>query len=127
MERSYDSLPGFEHLYLEDSFVLGLIEGEQDLQFSMEFVLTRDHPDYHPPHKNERHCYRSGYILFEGIKSKQWLRRVFKPFHDPSGQKDYGNIDAFLCGSSGYFLEGDWGELRIEADAVCARLDPMRV
>ena len=127
MERSYDTLPGFEHLYLEDSFVLGLIEGEQDLQFSMEFVLNPDHPDYSPPHKGERYCYRSGCIVFEGVKSKWWLLRVFRPFSDASGQKDYGNIDALLCGASGYFLEGDWGELRIEADAVWVRLNPTTV
>ncbi len=122
--RSYEGLPGFEHVHLEDSFVLGMVEGDRDLRLSMELVLTPAHPEYRPPPKDRRHCYRAGTILFAGIRSKQWLHRTFRPSTDASGQVDYGNIDTFVFDTGIYLLEGEWGEVRIEADTVSLHLDP---
>jgi hypothetical protein len=122
--RSYEELSGFEHLSLEDSFVLGMVEGDRDLRLSMELLLTPTHPDYRPPPKGKQHCYRAGTILFCGIRSKQWLHRTFRPSTDASGQVDYGSIDTFLFDTGVYVLEGDWGEVRVEADTVSVRLDP---
>lgn len=120
--RSYVELPGFEHLYLEDSFVLGLVEGSHDLCLSMELVLTPTHPDYRPPCRGTRHCYRAGAIRFAGVRSKQWLHRTFRPSADASGSVDYGSIDTFLFAAGVYYLEGIWGELRIEADSASVDL-----
>jgi hypothetical protein len=122
--RSYEELSGFEHLYLEDSFVLGMVEGDRDLRLSMKLVLTPAHPGYQAPPKGTQHCYRVGTILFSGIRSKQWLHRTFRPSTDASSQVDYGSIDTFLSDAGVYVLEGDWGEVRIEADTVSVHLHP---
>jgi len=119
----YFELPGFEHLYLEDSYVLGLEEPADELVFLMEFVLTETNPVYQPPRPDEQYCYRKGRIRFDGIKAVEWLRRDFKPGTDADGCVDYGNIDVFLSYDNVFELEGNWGEVRITARSVVASLD----
>ena len=40
----YSELPTLEHLYLEDSWVLGIALSADTLTFTMHFVLTAEHP-----------------------------------------------------------------------------------
>jgi hypothetical protein len=122
----YFELPGFQHLYLEDGYVLGLEESADELVFLVEFVLTEAHPVYQPPRPGEQYCHRKGRIRFYGINAVEWLRRDFKPNTDRDGSIDYGNIDSFLSSGNVHDLEGEWGEVRITARNVEANLDETR-
>lgn len=103
----------FKYIYLEDSFVLGIEESEKEISFTVEAVLTEDHPMYSPPSQNEQYCYKRARIVFKGVKNVKWLERNSKPFTDANGSEDYGNIDSFELSSEGYHLLGDWGEVII--------------
>lgn len=50
----YETIPGLEHIYLEDSWVLGVSETDSSLTFDLEAVLTEHHPDWQPPRAGEQ-------------------------------------------------------------------------
>lgn len=56
----YFDLRGFEAVYLEDSFVLGVTATPGLLVVDLDVVLTEDHPSYTPPPPEEHYCYRRG-------------------------------------------------------------------
>ena len=64
---NYPSIPGFGHIYLEDSYVLDIIKSKNKICFSMEFVLTEEHPYYSTPKPDEQYCYLKGKIIFLNI------------------------------------------------------------
>lgn len=111
---NYFDMEEFSGLYLEDSFVLQIIETIELISFQMEFALTKDHPDYHQPLMNEINCYRYGAINFiEPIKVKWERRKEVSISIDSSLEIDFGNIDLFYELNGDYFLEGDWGKVVI--------------
>jgi hypothetical protein len=114
---SYETLPGLEHLYLEDSWVLGVNESATSLSFDLDAVITEQHPGWHPPKPGEQYAYRRVALTFPALRSVEWLRRGGRPATDASGETDWGNIDSFMVGDGGvYELEGDWGHVRVASD-----------
>lgn len=105
----------FKNIYLEDSFVLGIEEPENQITFKVEMVLTEDHPLYTSPREDEQYCYKKGKIIFNDVQAINWINRSFQPFTDADGSEDYGNIDLFELSSNGYHLSGDWGEVVINS------------
>lgn len=58
MERlNYWQFPGFENIYLEDSYVLS-INDKTSIQILLEAVLTENHSLYTQPLPEEQYCYR---------------------------------------------------------------------
>ena len=110
---NYDSLPGFEHVYLEDSYVLAILASLAYLRFDMDVVLCPGHPAYSAPRDGEQYCYRNGRLEFEGIQSVEWIELRIRPSIDASGDVDFGNIDLFTHESGRFELTGDWGSVRI--------------
>lgn len=111
----YYEWDNFNNIYLEDSFVLGIDESEKQVSFTLEMVLTEDHPMYSPPRKDEQYCCKKGKIVFQDLKGVRWLNKNMQPFTDANESKDYGNIDSFELSSEGYHLLGDWGEVIINS------------
>ena len=110
---SYEDLPGFDGVYLEDSYLLS-VEEDDDIVFVVEAVLTPKHRQYAPPRPGEQHSYRQQRIVFPAPAQAQWLERHFMPITDPDGSVDYGNIDDFVKADDGsYELSGEWGAVRI--------------
>ncbi|GGH47464.1 hypothetical protein GVY41_04280 [Frigidibacter albus] len=109
----YSKLAGFEHLYLEDSFVLAILYDAAEVRFEMEFVLTEQHPDFQPPRSGEQYCYRRGTIRFpKGAEVVEVLRRDVSS-QDATSEPDMGNIDSFEWCGGRYRLVGDWRRLDI--------------
>lgn len=54
MNSAYEQLPGLQHIYLQDSWVLGISHDEESLVFELEFVLTEGHPLYTERKPNEQ-------------------------------------------------------------------------
>ncbi|MFD2206214.1 hypothetical protein [Kiloniella antarctica] len=109
----YYTLKGFGDIYLEDSYLLNIEKSKSQISFTTEIVLLESHPSYHPPKTGEQYCYKLGKILFEDLKSLNWLVKDLKFTVDINGSKDLGNIDVFTYTSDEYYLEGGWGEVKI--------------
>ena len=116
--KNYYELEGFEHVYLEDSFVLDIREAEGVFELLIDAVLTEDHPDYHAPGPDSQYCYARAEIVFREVEKVRWLERNDHGFTDASGETDYGNIDFFMQTNREFYLGGDWGEVRIRAGSV---------
>lgn len=119
---SYTQLDGFEHLYLEDSFVLDIAAHPGRLTITIELVLTPEHPEYQPPSPSEQYCMRPGVIEFESVRRLAWTGQGTPPSTDASGTIDYGNIEEFEATEDTVTLQGDFGQLEIESTTPTVRL-----
>jgi hypothetical protein len=113
---TYDELPGLEHLYLEDSFVLGVHDDADTLRFDIEAVLTEQHPRYSPPKPDEQYSYLPVALVFAAPRAVKWVERPMKPTVDATGEIDYGNIDSFTWEDDRYELSGEWGHVVIDGE-----------
>jgi hypothetical protein len=111
----YHYLPGFENVYLEDTYVLNIVEEPTRLIFTLDVVLTEGNPLYQVPSIEEQYCYRKALLEFSGVEKIIWISRHLHPFTDATGSVDYGNIDIFYKSDFTYHLEGDWGSVDIES------------
>ncbi len=116
--NNYHEILGLDNLYLEDSFVLGIDESNEEVTFIMDFVLTEKHPKYSQPRPDENYCYRKGKIKFIKPKSIRWTSRNEISFVDKNNEIDFGNIDSFILDGDKLMLNGDWGELEISPENV---------
>ncbi len=117
MERlNYWQLPGFENIYLEDSYVLSINANTISIQILLEAVLTENHPLYTPALSGEQYCYRQMTVKFPHPQTYDLVLNNISPIADPDGSVDYGNIDDFFREDDKYYLRGEWGELTIVSD-----------
>lgn len=118
----YFDFPGFENIYLEDSYLLGVTEDETEIRFLLEVVLSNQHSKYSAPRTGEQHCYKRGEIVFQNVTKKGWNRKSMIPIADPSGEPDFGNIDVFIQQNGVYQIAGEWGEIYITGSKPELRL-----
>lgn len=116
MLLKYWELPGLEHVYLEDSWVIQIMATPGTLQVDCEFVLTEDHTGYQPPRAGEMYCYARGALIFKNVVSLVWEQQGMPPALDAAGETDFGGIDAFSLDQGGFLLEGDFGNIRLSND-----------
>lgn len=121
--RPYTDISALRHIYLEDSWVLGIDATPGRLSFRMDLVLTPEHPEYRGAAPGEQHCYRRGELSFTGVSRLQWSAADVRPAVDASGEQDYGNIDIFEWDERAARLEGDWGQIEVSYAAVEVSLD----
>jgi hypothetical protein len=113
MRANYNDYRVLEHTFLEDSFVLDIIENSSELKFVMEVILTENHPLYAKPEADEMYCYKKAEIIFPDCKEVEWIERTRFPPKDSSGEFGYGSIDEFYREKDHYHISGDFGELKI--------------
>ena len=116
-QLKYENFSGFEDVYLEDSYVLGIDITLQTVTIDLEVVLNEKHPLYKNPSLNEQYCYRKGQIIFPNCKEVNWIEKSMFPYKDATGEVDYGNIDSFVLINGRYKIEGDLGRLDIISDS----------
>ena len=107
----YWSIPGFEGLYLEDSWVLDITARPGVLEFVADLVLRESHPRYEAPKAGEQYCHRRGVLRFEGVSSLRWEGQGSVPAIDATGEQDYGSVDALRVADDAYTVEGDFGRI----------------
>ncbi len=115
MKKNYDNFKDFENIYLEDSFILEVIENSSQLKFIMEVVLTTNNSLYSKPKQNEVHCYKNAKIVFANVKEIDWKEKDLSPSKDASGEIDYGNIHELYFEDGYYYIFADIGELKIKS------------
>ena len=122
-KTNYFNSKEFIGLYLEDSYVLQIIEMPKLVSFHMEFVLTEDHPLYRHPLENEMYCYKYGVINFIEPVQVLWNQRNQKVYSIGEYRHlDLGNIDFFYKSGDEYLVEGDWGNVLISCSDVEIKL-----
>ena len=121
----YAKLPGLKDVYLEDSYVLSVVEDAGTFKLTLQIVLNEAHPSYKKP-VLERYAYRLGVLEFRDVASVRWSRRSKKKYRDADGRVDYGNVDVFYRERENnvdvYHLEGDWGVVDVIAGPPIIRL-----
>ena len=118
----YSEWEPFHHIYLEDSYVLDILDSPGKLSFVVEAVLTEGHPEYCRPDPDKQSCYRYGEIEFTNVSKLCWVERNSFPVVGPSGEMDFGNIDVFIKSGEEYELEGEWGHIKLSSSTVQFRL-----
>lgn len=118
----YWTLPGFEGLYLEDSWVLSIRPGEATLTLEVDFVLRESHPEYRAPLSGEQYCYRRGRIRFERVTAMSWTRGRAAPATDATGEQDLGSFDEFEVADEVYTIAGDFGTIEVVSERPTAEL-----
>ncbi|WP_449419289.1 hypothetical protein [Phormidium nigroviride] len=113
---NYWDFKGFENVYLEDSYVLGIHRSTSELCIHIEAVLTENHSLYTQPLPGEQYCYRRMTIKFLHPHTYNLVLQNINPIPDLDGSVDYGNIDDFFSADGKYYLRGEWGELTIVSD-----------
>jgi len=113
MRSNASSLPFLKGLYLEDSYVLAIVDEPGRFAFKLDAVLTPENLAYKPPKINEQYCYHHGDLIFDEVTAVDWLERSFQKSIDASGEEDLGNIDSLTFEGGAFLLEGDWGVVKI--------------
>lgn len=111
--QGYSTVPDLVGVYLEDSYVLDIIEGSALFKFKIEAVLTPGHPHYRAPGPDEQYCYATGWLIFTGTSRVEWESKSLQKYIDAEGAEDLGNIDFLRRYSDHWHGRGDWGEVRI--------------
>jgi hypothetical protein len=107
-----------QHVYLPDSWVLGIETDSTMVCFVLDAVLTPEHSRYYtPPKPGEQHAYTRLRWCLRGQVRWNAGPKLDHPAIDASGEKDFGNIDAWFEEKGVEYLEGSWGSVRV-ADAV---------
>ncbi|MBE1502249.1 hypothetical protein H4696_009349 [Amycolatopsis lexingtonensis] len=115
--KNYTEFADLAHVYLEDSYVLGIDEAPESLSFTLDIVLTPPHPRYHDPASGEQHCYAAAVLTIAGVRKIEWLSRSTQTYRDATGEEDLGNIDSFQYHDGRYEIAGDWGHVRVHSPA----------
>ena len=117
--KEYFNIEVLKDIYLEDSYVLEIIEQSDKILFKIDFVLCESHPFYKAPKINERYCYHLGEIVFAELEKISWIEKNTENYsYDANNEKDLGNIDSFFYEGNKYFLEGSWGEVIIKSNTI---------
>jgi hypothetical protein len=110
-----------DHLYLEDSYFLGLTASGNCLRLRALFALTLDHPRYAAPDAGVQHCYREGDIIIEGLQTVAFNKGSPVLLTDPDGTLDLGYMEFSQQGDL-YRVTTEWFDLQFRASAVSVTL-----
>lgn len=121
----YWEFDNLRDIYLEDSFVLAIREEVRVLEFSIDFVLKKKHPQYSQPNDGEQYCYRKGSLAFDQVIGLKWLERGMLAAVDAKNEVDFGNIDTFVCRNDEFELAGEWGHVRFRSAPPRVRLNSL--
>lgn len=118
MRADYRSLPGFEEVQLEGSYVLGIEARPGELVLRLDLLLEPGHPDFGPPLGSDRACFRPALLCFDAVRGLTWTGQGSPPARDTSGEIDYGAIDEFTWTAGEFTLVGDWGRIQVDSSHV---------
>lgn len=119
----YTKFPDLADIYLEDSYVLEIVEDPEQLTFKLDAVLTPNNPSYQRPRPGEQYCYRTGRLVFPDAVCVAWLEQTGQRFTDAIGEHDLGNVDALTRDGKFFLVEGDWGRVRIQSSEPYFKFD----
>ena len=108
------AIDGLENVYLPDSWVLSVEATDTSVCFVLDAVLQEGHPRFYwPPKPGEQYAYAR---LRWCLRGEVWWNdgpHLDRPAVDASGERDFGNIDAWFQEGDVDHLEGGWGTVAI--------------
>lgn len=113
--KDYPEFSDLAEVYLEDSYVLSILEGGTTIAFELEVVLTERHPRYHTPVGDEQYCYAHALLVIDDATDIVWLQRNDVHNVDPDGTVDLGNIYSLRYLHHRYEVTGEWGEVSVNS------------
>lgn len=119
----YTTILSLSELVLEESWVLGVEARPSLLVMTVDFVLTVEHPLYRVPLSHETFGTVRGSLTFEGVESLDWTGQGTPPVADLDGETVYGNIDLMSVEGDDFVLEGNFGQIRVNARNVTVDYD----
>ncbi len=108
---NYWHFPGFENVYLEDSYVLGIKAQGSVVEILIEAVLTENHPLYAHPLPGEQYCYRKMNVKFPHPQTYNLVLQKIRSIPGIDGSVDWGNVDEFYRDEGKYYMRGEWAGL----------------
>lgn len=123
LAEQYAQWPGFEHILLQDSWVLAICETPAELQFFLEVALLEGHDHYKTPSPTESHCFQKAVMIFSEAAALCWKDRTHAVSSDANGELDLGHIDAMYREGTSYIVEGDFGIVMIDSAPPILRLE----
>ena len=114
----YTDIAGFEHVLLEESFVLDVVARPGSVEVTIDLVLLVGHEAYHDPRVGEMRCYVRAALRFSGVTELSWVDQGRRPAIDASGDIDYGGVDLFDQVNNEWRFAGDWGDIRLKAESI---------
>ncbi|MFE9056907.1 hypothetical protein [Streptomyces mutabilis] len=126
MHDNHPSLPEFENVSLEDSYVLDIAVHPGLLTLKLDLLLLPRHSGYRAPLPGERACFRPATVVFPSVRALHWTGQgVVKAAIDASGSADYGSVDALITlDEDKYKILGDWGEIIVQSETPSVSIDP---
>ncbi len=105
------------HVYLEDSWVLGVYPSAQMFAFELDAVLTPTHPATGALRRASSYDHRRARLVLCG--PVHCALSGAPPALNNDGTRDVGNIDTWILDDSGpSVLSGDWGAAEVRAERV---------
>ncbi|WP_392957442.1 hypothetical protein [Streptomyces sp. LN245] len=125
MRDNYPNFPGFESVYLEDSYVLDITVHPAVLSLQLDLLLLPGHPEYGAPSPGDRACFRRATIVFSPVCDLHWTgQSVGRPAIDASGTLDFGSVGCLTRDQDNYELQGDWGTILLRSSSPSLSIDP---
>lgn len=124
----YDKVfPGLAGVVLEDSWVLDVDVCATVVVFTLDAVLTPEHPAYRLARPGEMHCYRRAMLTVRSDAAVHVRRSLAPPARDAAGELDYGHIDTLQLavdhGPEVWELTGAWGEALVRQPRIDLRFE----
>lgn len=115
--ESYLEIPELAKLVLEESYVLGVEEGDGTIEIRLDAVLARDHPELRPPRPGEWAYIREAVIRFTSVSEFSWTARM-PPATDATGSASWDGFESVTRDGNLYRLAGDVGNLTFRAERI---------
>lgn len=108
---NWTEIPEFANIDLSESYVLGWSTAPGTLEFGLEVVLCKGHPEFNQPPSTDWACYHPGKLIFQGVESLSGLpaQSEVHPTTDASGTIDYGHLDTLTRTGNQFEISGDFG------------------
>ena len=114
--KEWTKLEIFNHVDLQDSFVMSWTLKDNRLEFILVASLWPGHAQYEKPKKNEYTCYKDAKLIFfdcDEVKGLMAMENTVST-EDPDGSIDFGNIDSLIEKPNGIFeVIGNFGTVII--------------
>ena len=125
VSTDYPHWPGFEGVALEGSYALDIEAHPGTLVLRLDLLLLPGHPAWEPPKPGDRACFKTATLKFSTVRSLHWVGMGIRQAVDPSGTADFGSVDSLTRTGHRYQIEGDWGQIAVEADVPSLSLEPI--
>jgi hypothetical protein len=120
---AYVTIPGFEHVLIEESWLLSVEADDTSARMEVDLVLLPGHPDHTPSKPGEQYCHVGGTISFTSADAVVLDLSGRPPAVGADGTLHLDNIDQWDTDDGHHHLSGSWGDLDVWGGDVRIAVD----